>query len=369
MTSVIALTLACLIPLTFLYLMRGVDFYKTGNFRSVLLSVAWGLAAYELAVLVNTALIDGGIVSRDQLIRFAAPVVEEILKGIIIFYLVSRTDFRYFVDGAIYGFSAGIGFAIVENFEYVLGHPEAALMIAVSRVFSTNLIHAAGSAILGVALGRSRFDHSASFRRWGALAAGLLLSIGLHTGFNNMASNGMLLIYAIASGAGAAAFIWYAIRQGLKEEKRWIEEKLPEFDRITFGEAAIVNRFERVKKVLAPVAQHFGDQTASLCEEFLRKQAHLGILRKSAEKFKDNEPMRLANEDDIVRTAAEMEKLRKQVGDYAMLYLRTIFPEDGSPVWGLIDERVTAAGAGPAGGGVWTNLDARVKIKQQEHPE
>jgi RsiW-degrading membrane proteinase PrsW (M82 family) len=295
MASVIALIIACLIPLLYLYLIRRADFYKTGNFRYVLLSVAWGLVAYELAVLVNTTLVDEGIVSRDQLIRFAAPAIEEILKGIIIFYLVSRADFRYFVDGAIYGFGAGIGFAIVENFEYVLGHPEAALMVAISRVSSTNLIHATGSAILGVALGHSRFDHSGSLRRWGALAVGLLLSIGLHTGFNNMASNGMLLAYAIASGLGAAAFIWYVIKQGLAEEKRWIEEKLPEFGRITHGEAAIVNQFEQVKKLLAPVAQHFGYQTADLCEEFLRKQAHLGILRKSAEKFKDNEPMRQAN--------------------------------------------------------------------------
>jgi hypothetical protein len=64
-----------------------------------------------------------------------------------------------------------------------------------------------------------------------------------------------------------------------------------------------------------------------------------------------------------------MENLRRQVGAYVMLYLRTIFPEGGSPVWGLLDERIAAAGAGPAGSGVWTNLNARVKKSQEERSE
>lgn len=369
MTSIIALTIACLIPLIFLFVMRSLDFYKTGNFRYNLLTLAWGLVAYWLAVLVNRNLLEAGLVSRDQLVRFAAPVIEEVLKGIIIFYLVSRTDFRYFVDGAIYGFGAGIGFAIIENFEYILNQPDTALVLAIARVFSTNLIHATASAIIGIALGRSRFARSVSLTRWGSLAAGLILAVGLHMGFNSIASSGTLLVYAIAAGMGAAAFIWYAITQGLKEEKKWIEEKLGMQDRVTSGEAAIVNRLENVDQYLAPIAEHFGSDTAELCEQFFIKQAHLGILRKSMEKFKDNERMRQANEADIARTAAEMDVLRRKVGAYAMLYLRNIFPENNSPVWGLINERVKAASAGPVGGGLWTNLDARMKKSQEDRPE
>lgn len=369
MTPVIALTIAILIPLAFLYGVRSLDFYKTGNFRYNLLTIGWGLAAYGLAVLVNRGLINNDVLTRDQLVRFGAPVIEELLKSIILYYLVSRTDFRYFVDGAIYGFGAGIGFAIIENFEYVLGNPNAALMIAISRVLSTNLIHATGSAIIGIALGRSRFDHSISLKRWGSLIVGLILAVGLHAGFNNLASSGLALGYAIAAGMGAAAFIWYAIKQGLKEEKLWIENNLGMQDRVTKGEAAIVNRLENVDQYLVPIAERFGDDTASLCEQFLTKQALLGILRESIAKFKDNEKMRLANEADIAKTAAEMDVLRRKVGAYAMLYLRNIFPENNSPVWGLIHARVMAASSGPAGSGLWTKLDQRMKKSTEENPE
>ncbi|MBK9207159.1 MAG: PrsW family intramembrane metalloprotease [Anaerolineales bacterium] len=37
-----------------------------------------------------------------------APILEEILKSLILIYLVKRAEFNYVVDGAIYGFGAGL---------------------------------------------------------------------------------------------------------------------------------------------------------------------------------------------------------------------------------------------------------------------
>jgi hypothetical protein len=65
-----------------------------------------------------------------------------------------------------------------------------------------------------------------------------------------------------------------------------------------------------------------------------------------------------------------MDVLRRKVGAYAMLYLRNIFPENNSPVWGLINERVKAASASaPAGGGLWSNLNARMKKSGEDTKE
>ena len=74
-----------------------------------------------------------------------------------------RPKFTYFVDGAIYGFAIGIGFAVFENYEYIAGS-SAALNTAIGRVISTNLIHATASAIIGIAFGLARFQHTTG--RW-----------------------------------------------------------------------------------------------------------------------------------------------------------------------------------------------------------
>src|SRR5512143_2964854 len=189
MISAIAFVVAALIPLGFLFAVKSLDFYQTGSAKFIIYSGVWGIVAYFLAAQINPALINHDIFSTNTLVRFAAPVIEEILKGLILLYLIRHPDFKYFLDGAIYGFAAGIGFAIFENFEYILAHHSTALMLAISRVLSTNLIHATGSALIGIALGLARFNRSGLLRTF-YLIAGVGLAIANHAGFNNMVSAG-----------------------------------------------------------------------------------------------------------------------------------------------------------------------------------
>ena len=61
------------------------------------------------------------------------------------------STFRYFVDGAVYGIAAGIGFALSENlFIYIPDAGEAALGAAISRTLSTVMMHAATSGIVEI---------------------------------------------------------------------------------------------------------------------------------------------------------------------------------------------------------------------------
>src|SRR5258707_15573556 len=112
----LALGIAFIIPLVFLLVVRRFDLYGTGKYRFNLVTLIWGLIAYMLAARINPAMIHAGWVTHDQVVRFTAPIIEELLKALILIYLVQRADFNYVVDGAIYGFGSGIGFAIVENF-------------------------------------------------------------------------------------------------------------------------------------------------------------------------------------------------------------------------------------------------------------
>jgi RsiW-degrading membrane proteinase PrsW (M82 family) len=158
--QIISLALATIIPIVFLYFLYTMDFYGTGSYQTVLLCFAWGFVAFGLAYAISQVAVYGGayLISGDAWVRFAAPVAEEILKALILIYLVRRSNFTYFVDGAIYGFAAGIGFAVIENWSYVASYGEAGLGVAIGRVLSTNLVHGTASALVGITLGYSRFQ-------------------------------------------------------------------------------------------------------------------------------------------------------------------------------------------------------------------
>jgi RsiW-degrading membrane proteinase PrsW (M82 family) len=364
MISAVALIVAAIIPLGFLYLISRLDFYhQKENIRFIAMSGIWGILAYFLAARINPALIASGVVDRDTLVRFVAPVIEEILKGLILLYLIRQPAFRYFLDGAIYGFAAGIGFAIFENFEYVLGHTSVALVLAISRVLSTNLIHATGSALIGIALGLARFDRS-RLNRIPYLLGGLALAIAIHSGFNNMVNDGVALLFAFAAGLTGAGIIFLAARRGLKDEQSWVHEKIGVTEGVTSGEAAVVQRLESAGDILAPLAERFGASKASQCEKFLFMQAQLAIDVKRIEKMQD-EKLRINIELEMNDLRARMDEVRKEVGAYCMLYLRSIFPEDDPTLMRLMQNRIAAAAAankGRAGTGVW-NLGDRVKPK------
>jgi RsiW-degrading membrane proteinase PrsW (M82 family) len=370
--QIIALALATFIPIIVLFVIRSLDLYQTGEFRSILLCFAWGLVAYGLAFFTNTALMKTGIfTSWNDIVRYVAPVAEEILKSLVLFYLVRRPKFTYFVDGAIYGFAIGIGFAVIENFQYILQSPNAGFGTAIGRVISVNLIHACATALVGVALGLSRFERG--LRRWAVALSGLVAAILLHGVFNNLVSRlqgGLILLYSTIIALAAVALITVIIFRGLAEQRAWIEEKLGAADRVTASEARVVHRLEDLQEVLKPLRDTFGAEKGDQIEQFLLIQARLGILRKTLDKLPD-EKMRHAVEKQMGDLRTEMDVARRKVGSYAMLYVRNIFPEEASPLWGLLETRIQERiAARPASGGanLFASLGQRMPSRGSGQP-
>lgn len=357
----VSLLIATAVPLVVLYVIYTLDLYKIGAFRLILMSFVWGTIAFALAAQINTLMVDAELVTYEQFTRFSAPTIEEILKGIILFILVQRPKFTYFVDGAIYGFAAGIGFAIVENYSYVLGldNQSAALAVAIGRVISTNLIHASASGMVGIAMGLARFERFSGRALY--LLAGLAGGMLIHIGFNNLVASelgGLLIVYAAVAGLGGTGLIVAAIRRGLKEEKAWIEAKLGMADRVTAGETAVVLKMEDLDDVLAPVAEIFPDKISQI-KAFLLLQAQLGIKRKTLEKLAD-EKMAQAVREEMDGLRAQMDEARRSVGYGAMIYVRGIFPEGASPLWGRLGTLIDERAASPSGMDLWGDLTDRL---------
>ena len=153
MSTLAAYAIALLIPPLAFYLIYALDLFKTSKPQTVVICALWGaLVAYPLAALINGEL--HVLLGYALVVSLTAPLVEEILKALVLLYFTRQPSFYYFVDGAVYGFGVGIGFAVIENFAYVSASPS--LSLAIMRVLSTSLMHAMASGVVGISLGRLR---------------------------------------------------------------------------------------------------------------------------------------------------------------------------------------------------------------------
>ena len=329
---ILAIAASIAVPLIFLGLVRWLDLYASGSFRGIMVCFGWGMVAFFLAYQVNTFAVR--FVGYGLLMTLVAPIVEEVLKSLILVYYVRRPDFTYFVDGAIYGFAAGTAFAVLENLLYLSRTgSEVGLLVALSRAFSTSLMHGSASALVGVALGRLRFGRGLS--RIGSLLLGWAAAIALHITFNNVInrSQGLLmLVLAVVIGLGGVGLTAAFILWGLSEERRWLRETLGLQVGVSAGESAMVQQLDNLDPLLAPIGERFGADKRKQVEALLQLQAQLGLKRKVQELTPDPK-LRAEMGVQVTALRQEMDTVRRALGVYCMAYVRSILPPETETIW------------------------------------
>lgn len=337
--TLVSYIIAAAIPALAIYLIYLLDLFGTGKFSTVLISFGWGaLIAFNAAFAINNVFIDA--IGRDSVVRFTAPVVEEMLKAGVLVYFITRPRFRYIVDGAIYGFAAGIGFAVLENFLYI-SREESALSSAISRVLTASLMHATASALVGIAIGRLRRSVSGRKYTWPLL--GLVLAILLHMGYNNAVQldvePSLLLLIGISIGTGGSFVIGVLINQGLSEEKRRFAETLGLEQGVTNAERKYVQGLgsNAIEEILDELANFFGNDKVVKIRRLLVIQANIGILSNNL-RSPSSDRMKRAWQQERDELQQEANQLRGQIGVYVMSFLRSIFPDDDEQTWDAISQ-------------------------------
>lgn len=335
----LAILVAVAIPATFLFLVRRLDLHASGNVRLLIFCIVWGLLAFIIAYPINTAAAQR--VSFGVFLLVVAPVVEELLKSLILIALVRRSDFTYFVDGAIYGFAVGTAFAILETPFYVVTL-DGGLSLSLMRSFSTSLMHGSAGALVGVALGRLRFGRPTT--RLAALLLGWGAAVALHSGFNRVIVQPLttaVLAQAVLIGLGGVLLTVLFIRWGLRQERRWLRESLGLSLGVSAGEAAVVQQMADLDALLRPVEARFGREKRAQVESFLRLQARLGLKRTVQQRTPDPAlRSELANEVATLRRKVDV--LRREVGVYCIIYVRSILPPPSEPLWTQLAQTLSA---------------------------
>ena len=351
--TVLAVLIAAGTPAAFLLLIYTLDLYASRTFRLVVLCFGWGaVGAFGLSYLLNTyvglplgrAL---GATNPYLLLTVAiAPVIEETAKSLSLFYVSRRSEFTYFVDGAIYGFAAGIGFSIIENFLYLSQNPGMGIPLALIRSFSTCLMHGTASGLVGAAVGRFRFR-----RRSGqglGMAGGWLAAILLHAFFNGISrapalSESLTTIVAVGIGLAGVGLIGFFINLGLQEERQWLAETLDRQVGVTAAESRMVQSYASLDEFLQPIIKQF-PREAEQVEAFLLRQAQLGIKRKVQQRVSDPKLQEQLGQE-IAQLQAEMNQIRRDVGVYVMSYVRSVFPDEALPIWSRLEHLAAQGGS------------------------
>ncbi len=316
--------------LAFLFALIILDSFKLVRFGSVASAIGAGIIAALACYFINSRLMATFEWNGGSYYRFAAPPIEEAFKAAYIFYLLHSKRIGFLVDGAIYGFALGAGFAIIENLHNITVMPGAAVIIWIIRGFGTAVMHGGTTALLAVLskgiVDRRESDNIVFF------LPGLLLAILIHSAYNHFflspalsAAGIMLVLPAIM------LLIFYRSERSLKD---WLgisfdtDQEL--YEMLTTGDITE----SKAGRYLISLKEHFAGELVADMFCMLRLHLELSIRAKGILLMRESgfEP---PSDPQVKETFRELEYLEKSVGKTGRLAVMPLLRWSSRDLWQL----------------------------------
>jgi RsiW-degrading membrane proteinase PrsW (M82 family) len=213
---VMSAVLALLPVMTFLAALVALDSYKLVRLRTVLGVVACGMAAGALCYWLNGLALGALPIEFRTYTRYVAPLVEELVKALVLVALIRTHRVGFLVDAAICGFAVGTGFALIENLQYLFRlAPDSSLGLWIVRGFGTALMHGGASAIFAV----SSVAMLEKAGGWRAFVPGFALAVVLHSAFNHFFSP---LVSTLAVAAALPLLLYAVFARSERALGEWL---------------------------------------------------------------------------------------------------------------------------------------------------
>ena len=213
----------------YVLLILWIDRYESEPLWMLATAFFWGATfAAFMAIIINSLAVRvlsetyDIFTGRYYALVISAPIVEEFSKGLVLFALFfwKKDEFDGVIDGIVYAGMVGLGFAMIENFQY---YGEAA-MIGGDRLTGTFILRGAISpfahplftSMTGIGLGLACQLHSKAVKAIMPVL-GLVTAMLLHFFWNRSAlSRSFFVIYwlvMVPIFAGAIVAIVFALRR------------------------------------------------------------------------------------------------------------------------------------------------------------
>jgi len=311
----------------FLIFLALLDSFKLVIKRYLFGAILWGFASAVLAYYVNTCILSFQQINLSALSRYLAPATEEIIKSSFIFLIIAKKRVGFMIDGAIYGFAVGTGFALFENIFYLNANHDPNVFLWIIRGFGTAIMHGGCTSLFSLIVINSKNRNKFNMAH---LVMGFLVAYCIHSAFNHF------YIDPIAQTIGIITFLPFVFilifRYNEKQLQNWLEiEFNSEVKLLT-----MINKGQflgtRSGEYLASLKNKFPAEIIVDMYCFIRIYLELSIKAKRNVMLKEN-GFPIFIEKDLGEKINELAELRKHIGKVGELTLSPLIRMNYRDLW------------------------------------
>jgi protease PrsW len=325
----LALAPVALLPvLVFLAALVYFDSFKLVSLRVVVAAMAIGAAAAGAAYFLNQILLDGLRVEFVTYSRYVSPWLEEVLKGAVLVYLIRSRRIGMLVDGAIFGFAIGSGFALVENLYYLATRPDAHVVVEIVRGFGTAIMHGGATAIfaiVSVSLAEKRPDAILA-----VFLPGLLAAATLHSGFNHLLAKPVLATLGIL--LALPPLMQFVFARSEKALRDWLDADLDSDIELL----ELINSHEfsesHVGTYLHSLREKFRGEVVADMLCYMRLHVELALRAKGLILLRES-GLDTPVDDETREKLAEIQYLERSIGRTGRIAMRPVLPMSSKDLW------------------------------------
>jgi len=262
--------------------------------------------------------------------RYVSPLLEEVLKGLLVVALIRSHRVGFLVDAAIVGFAIGTGFALVENVHFLRLVPEASMSTWIVRGFGTAIMHGGTTAIFAV-MALVLLDRTNGLP-WRAFVPGLALVTVLHSAFNHLGH--LPHIATLAVMLGLPLLMWGVFQRSERATRDWLGEgfdtDVQMIELINAGEIAD----SPVGRYLNTLRDRFEGPLLADVLCYLRLYTELSLRAKGLLMMREN-GFAVELDEEAKASLAELRYLEGSIGKTGLLAVRPLLHMSPKDLWQL----------------------------------
>jgi len=319
-----------LIPVfLFLLLLIYLDSFKLIKIPVVVICVVWGVVSAIIAYFLNTEIIELTSLNLQDYSKYFAPIVEEILKMLIVIIIVRMNKIGFMIDGAIYGFAIGAGFAFLENIFYINTNEVNNLMVWVVRGFGTAIMHGGATAIV-VIFAMSLINQNKY--KFYFFIPGLVFAIILHTLFNQFLLTPIVSTLIVLIVVPLSIILIF--QKNEKSLQNWLEV---EFDsEVKLLSMIKKGKFAKTKtgEFLLSIKNRFEKEVVFDMYCYISLYLELSIRAKSNLMLKEN-GLPIKKDEGLKNKMKELKALQLNIGKTGLLAISPVLRMSKKDIWKL----------------------------------
>lgn len=328
--TIIEIIVSTLPVLFFLVMLILFDSFKLVRWRDVILAIVIGSISALVSMFINITLLSEISFDHTFYVRYFAPVVEETAKALFIFFLLYKKKIGFMIDGAIYGFAIGAGFAVVENIYYLHSLESRQIIVWIIRGLGTAVMHGGTTALMTI-LAKNLLDRS-GIHEFILVLPGFFIAIILHSFFNHFFFRP--LIMTVGQLILLPTIVGLVFMRSERQLRDWLEVGLD--TEVTILEYITSGRISQTKigTYLQSIMDQFPGEIVADMVCYLQIYLELSICAKGALLMQES-GFSVPVGDDVKAKFAELAYLEKSIGHIGKLAIAPLVQRSDRDLWQL----------------------------------